>query len=67
VGDEGSKPNRFFTLYDPVGRLSRARSKGFIPVKSRRSSKNSFQFPVSAMRNWPNLEDVEVIVRPHHA
>jgi hypothetical protein len=58
---------RFLTLYDTTGRLPRARSKGFIPVKSRRSSKNSFQFPVGAMRDWPNLEDVEVVVRPHHA
>ena len=31
-------PNRFFTMYDAEGRLPRARSKGFIPIKSKGSS-----------------------------
>jgi hypothetical protein len=58
---------RFFTLYDSDGRLPRARSKGYIPVGSRASSKTRLQFPAGALRNWPNLEDVEIVVRPHHA
>lgn len=60
-------PWRFFTLYDSAGRLPRARSKGFVPEGSRRSSKDRFEFPAGAMRNWPNMEDVEIVVRPHHA
>ena len=58
---------RFHTLYDSTGRLPRARSKGFIPVASKRSSKDRFKFPTGTMRNWPNLNDVEIVVRPHHA
>lgn len=67
VPELAGAPRRFYTLYDSAGRLPRARSKGFIPVASRRSSKDRFQFPAGAMKNWPNLEDVEIVVRPHHA
>ncbi len=58
---------RFFTLYDTAGRLPRARSKGFLPVEPKASSKTRLHFPSGALRNWPNLEDVEIVVRPHHA
>ena len=33
----------------------------------KRSSKNRLYFPEGALRNWSNLEDVEIFVRPHHA
>ena len=56
---------RFFTLYDADGLLPRARSAGFIPPK--RGSRNTLHFPEGRLKNWPNLEDVEIAVRPHHA
>ena len=56
---------RFFTLYDAEGMLPRARSSGFIPLTG--GSRNRLRFPKGKLKNWPNLEDVEVIVRPHHA
>ena len=60
-------PKRFYTLYDSEGLLPRARSKGFIPVDSKDASRYNFPYPPGTMRVWPNPEDVELIVRPHHA
>lgn len=57
--------NRFFTLYDSEGMLPRARSKGFIPLEG--GSRNRLHFPKGRLKNWPNVKDVEIIVRPHHA
>lgn len=57
--------DRFLTLYDSVGRLPRARSGGFIPLKG--SSRNQLHYPAGRLKNWPNIEDVEIVVRPHHA
>lgn len=56
---------RFFTLYDSAGRLPRARSKGFIPLTG--GSRNRLHFPSGRLKSWPNVTDVEIIVRPHHA
>ncbi len=56
---------RFFTLYDAEGMLPRAKSSGFIPLRG--GSRNQLQFPKGRLKNWPNVEDVEIIVRPHHA
>jgi len=56
---------RFFTLYDAEGMLPRARSAGFIPPKD--GSKDEFHFPAGRLKAWPNLEDIEIVVRPHHA
>lgn len=64
---------RFYTLYDAAGRLPRARSKGFIPVASPATARESgpaktrLHFPPSTLKNWPNLGDVEIVIRPHHA
>ncbi|PAY18894.1 peptidase [Rhodopirellula sp. SM50] len=57
--------DRFFTLYDDEGLLPRARSAGFIPLSG--GSRNRLHFPKARLKNWPNVEDVEIIVRPHHA
>jgi len=57
--------DRFFTLYDTEGLLPRARSTGFIPMDG--GSRNRLHFPKGRLKNWPNVEDVEIIVRPHHA
>ena len=56
---------RFFTLYDAQGLLPRASSAGFIPLTG--GSRNRLHFPKGKLKNWPNVEDVEIIVRPHHA
>jgi len=55
----------FFTLYDNQGLLPRARSEGFFPEGE--SSRNKIQFPEGRLKNWSNVEDVEILVRPHHA
>lgn len=57
--------DRFFTLYDGDGLLPRARSAGFIPSKD--GSRDTLYFPEGRIKDWPNLEDIEVVVRPHHA
>lgn len=56
---------RFRCLFDGEGLLPRARSKGFIPLKG--GSRNTLHFPSGRLRNWENVEDVEIVVRPHHA
>ena len=58
---------RFRTLYDEGVRLPRARSVGFqsqgqYPLLLSQCS--TLRFPEGALRNWANLEDVEVLVRP---
>ncbi len=57
--------DRFFTLYDADGILPRARSEGFIPLEG--GKKDLLHFPAGRLKNWPNVEDVEIVVRPHHA
>jgi len=66
-------PWRFYMLYDDKGLLPRARAAGFRPLdqpaseKERaNSAKNILHFPKGALKNWPNLEDVEIVIRPHH-
>jgi hypothetical protein len=61
------QPRRFYSLFDAEGLLPRARSQGFIPVNSKASSKTTLPYPSGTMRNWPNPEDIEIVVRPHHA
>ena len=56
---------RFFTLYDDEGMLPRSRSTGFIPLSG--GSRNRLHFPKDRLKNWANVEDVEIVVRPHHA
>lgn len=56
---------RFFTLYDKDGLLPRARSDGFKPKEG--GSKDRLRFPEGALKNWSNLSDVEILIRPHHA
>ena len=56
---------RFYTLYDGKGMLPRARSAGFIPLPG--GKRDTLHFPTGKLKNWSNLEDVEIVVRPHHA
>ena len=60
-----SVTGKFRALFDTEGLLPRARSKGFFPIKG--STRNKLHFPDGMMKNWSNIEDVEIVVRPHHA
>mgnify|MGYP006292003251 CR=1 FL=1 len=53
---------RFNTLYDPSGRLKRAQSNGFNP--SREGTQKTLYFPAGVLRNWSNIDDVEILIRP---
>jgi hypothetical protein len=54
----------FKTLYDGDARLRRARGGGFNRDKTGKGwhapDQNTFRFPDGAIRNWPDLADVEV-------
>ncbi|MFC1796540.1 right-handed parallel beta-helix repeat-containing protein, partial [Pseudomonadota bacterium] len=65
VADIPAGMDRFYTLYDSQGRLNRARQSGFFP--SEPGDKRTLHFPPGAMKNWSNLSDVEVQVRPSRA
>ena len=65
-------PKGFFfkALFDGDDMLPRARSRGFIPnsenVTSRKNHwmyRDTIRFPESAIRDWENLEDVELFTR----
>ncbi|MHC4251212.1 MAG: right-handed parallel beta-helix repeat-containing protein [Planctomycetota bacterium] len=78
VADTPRGLGRFRTLYDGDKRLPRA-SKGFSPAEDPKGKKGypvvnenydvlrRLEFPKGALRSWPNLEDVEVAIRPHNA
>lgn len=51
---------RFLTLYDADGMLPRARSKRFVP----NGSSTELRFPKGQLKNWLNVTDVEILVRP---
>ena len=55
----------FRALFDAEGLLPRARSNGFIPAEG--GSRNELRFPFGQLKSWSNIEDVEIVVRPHHA
>lgn len=75
VADMPHKMDRFYTLQDAQGMLPRARGKGFepvdkgqldaaVPIKRYESIRNLY-FPEGALKDWPNMEDVEIIIRPY--
>ena len=57
---EADVSGRFLTLYDAEGMLPRAQSERFVP----KGSATELQFPEGKLKNWPNVEDVEIVVRP---
>ena len=57
---EASVSGKFLTLYDDEGMLPRARSERFVP----NGSVNELRYPKGLMKNWPNVTDVEIVVRP---
>jgi parallel beta-helix repeat protein len=54
--------HKFLTLYDEEGMLPRARSERFVPLKG--STNTKLLFPKGTMKNWDNVKDVEIFVRP---
>ncbi|MDF7823549.1 putative glycoside hydrolase [Pontiellaceae bacterium B12227] len=56
---------RFYTLYDNKGRLQRARDAGFTVTKP--GDLRTLHFPKGALKNWDNLDDVEINIRPSRA
>ena len=59
----------FYTLYQGDKRLPRARSEGFFPTKRQGEPKDrtTLHYPQNApIKNWPNLQDVEIIIRPNY-
>ena len=65
---------RFYTLFDAEGMLPRARAEGFTPldppeaeVERHNVGKDTLYYPKGVLKAWPNLEDVEIVIRPHHA
>lgn len=55
---------RFFTMFDGHGMLPRARTRGFLPEPGGVGDRLQAHFPAGAIRNWPNLQDVELVIRP---
>jgi len=62
VADMPTSMKRFYTLYDAKGRLKRARCDGFAPTG--KSDRRTLHFPKGALKDWDNLEDVEIHIRP---
>ncbi|WP_405603946.1 right-handed parallel beta-helix repeat-containing protein [Polaribacter sp. Asnod1-A03] len=65
VADIPEGIDKFYTLYDENGRLNRARAEGFIPTKM--GDKKTVHFPKGKIKNWENLKDVELNIRPTRA
>ena len=51
---------KFLTLYDAEGMLPRAQSERFVPE----GNATELRFPKGRLKNWPNVTDVEIVVRP---
>ena len=80
VADVPKNPGRFFTLYDGPQRLPRARSEAFAPTKHYNfgnegvpfkpdyvwPERDTLHFPKGTLKNWSNLEDVEIVIRNHN-
>ncbi|WP_404306085.1 right-handed parallel beta-helix repeat-containing protein [Neorhodopirellula lusitana] len=62
VADMPAGLERFYTLYDSQGRLNRARGEGFLPTEN--GDARTLHFPKGTLKNWSNLDDVEIHVRP---
>ena len=70
VADLPPSVKPFRTLYDRTGRLPRARGPAFSPTRDYRTvegmDKITLPFPSGALKNWPNLADAEIVIRPNY-
>jgi hypothetical protein len=55
----------FNTLFNSKGMLKRARGQGFLPSKP--GDKKTLHFPKGALKNWANVQDIEINIRPSKA
>ena len=62
---EANTSNKFLTLYDTQGMLPRAQSEKMTPLKG--STNTKLMFPEVRLKNWSNVTDVEILVRPTRA
>ncbi len=65
VADLPAGLDGFYTLYDAQGRLNRARDAGFVPTEP--GDRRTLHFPKGHLKNWDNLKDVEIQIRPSRA
>jgi len=65
VADIPEGLNKFYTLYDSQRRLNRARDAGFVPAKP--GNRRTLHFPEGSLKNWENISDVEIQIRPSKA
>jgi hypothetical protein len=70
VADVPESLGRFSTLYDQQGHLPRAQGNGFVPGDppadgdaNRDGRLRNLYYPAGAIRNWTNLDDVEIVIR----
>ncbi|MBU2950916.1 right-handed parallel beta-helix repeat-containing protein [Tamlana agarivorans] len=63
---EANTSDKFLTLYDGQGMLPRAQSEGIITGEGK-NGRNRLNFPDGFLKNWSNVTDAEIKVRPHHA
>lgn len=71
VADVPESLGRFYTLYDKQGHLPRAQGNGFVPgdppagadPRDRDIRLRNLYYPAGAIRNWTNLDDVEIVIR----
>lgn len=71
VADVPDSLGRFYTLYDKKGHLPRAQGNGFVPgdppagadATDRTGRLRNLYYPAGAIRNWNNLDDVEIVIR----
>lgn len=54
--------SKFLTLYDDEGMLPRAQSEAYKPLN--KSTRSELYFSKGELKNWSNVEDVEILVRP---
>ncbi len=73
VADLPKELGLFYTMYEGETRLPRARGKGFKPTvdaygrdkKLELRSRTTMYYPEGALiKNWSNLDDIEIVIRP---
>ncbi|MDF7801634.1 right-handed parallel beta-helix repeat-containing protein [Pontiellaceae bacterium B1224] len=62
---EAQVSGSFRTLYNNEGLLPRAQSVGFIPLEG--GGRDRVRIPLENFKDWKNVTDAEIIMRPHHA
>ncbi len=71
VADLPESVRPFRTLYDNAGRLPRAQGAPFSPTRDYKTGEGvdrfTLYFPPGALKNWSNLEDVEILIRPNYS